>query len=1050
VRKVGQNKYLIIGLYLLFFWENGIAQPKILSDIRDIHPSETYLVSSWNSNHGLPQNTINTIAQDSKGFIWLSTFGGLVRFDGVNFKVFTSKEYPVLSSDRIVNIFIDKNDLIFIANESGQVLTFDGKKFSDITSGFDKISINYSFLGEDSKGCKYILADSLFYYFRNGRAEQIYFRKTGDLSKVNLQIGSSTQMIGDSLFVIKDQTGLLFYNGKVVKSIKVHSNGELSNSCFVNSQGYWFLKLGKLMYSKRFENINNAITLFPDRKFITIYGKGDKIIASTWERELVSIDDFKISTIQEKNRKLISLYSKLFIDKKNNYWIGTEIDGLFYIRKKFLYTLDKSFNINRLNTYPIFKSSDNSVWIGQNYGLQRIKNNKIEDLAIKKSVNLAPWGIAEDKDKNIWIASTGNGIFKYDGENSISYKNEIMPIAGNKFFSAFCDKDNNVWFGGIGYIIRYTNNQFEFFQPYASKANIFRNFIQDKDGIIWIASEEGLLKYENNYFIHVKDFKLNSARAVYIDKKNRIWIGTYGKGIAVKIGDDFHYLSEKQGLFSNIVSAIVEDGIGNFWFTSNNGLFRIRESEIDSYLGGISDEVISIHYGIDDGLSNNEFNGGCQPSWMRDNEGNLWFPSFGGPVIVDLKSLRDPETEPKVFIENLVVEEHVFSPEDKIKIPADYTNFTINFNSPSFSSPKNVKYQYRLLGSSDKWRDNNNSGSITFQKLPYGDYEFQLLVIDSYGNKSKKPVSIKFTIQSVFYETPLFYLLVSVLIIIIISILYYVRMRLAKINKMKLEALINERTISLKIAKENAEHAVEEEKIHRAKAEEENRQKIELLRIVSHDLKNPVFAIKGLTEMLLDEGSLDEEDKKIVEMIGETGDRQAQLISELLNYSRFEGSDFNLDKTEINVVSSIKRIITNFYQAAFNKNQEIQFESTKDIVIIEADATLFTQIIENLLSNAIKFSPMNKNVFVSVLSANGKVQIKIKDEGLGFSDEDKLIMFKPFVKLSALPTNGEASTGLGLSIVKRFVELNSGTITLNSIKENGSEFIIEFDEVKED
>ncbi len=1048
--KIGRNKYLIIGLYLLLFLADVFPQPKILSDIRKIHPSETYLVSSWTSNHGLPQNTINSIAQDSKGFIWLSTFGGLVRFDGVNFKVFSSKEYPALLSDRIINIFIDKNDLIFIANESGQVLTFDGKKFSDITFKFPNININYSFLGEDSKGNKYILADSIIYYYTKEKIELIDFSKSEITAKVNKLISFSPTMIGDSLFVIKDQTGLLLFNGKIVKSLKVHSKGELSNSCLVNSLGYWFLKAGKLMFSKRFENINNAISLFPDLKFISFYGKENKIIASTWDRELVSIDNFKISTIQEKNRKLISLYSKLFIDKKNNYWIGSEIDGLFFIRKKFLYTFDKSFGINRLNTYPIFKASDNSIWIGQNYGLQRIINNKIEDFAIEKTINLAPWGITEDKDKNIWLASTGNGIFKYDGKNRISYKEDINPHAGDKFFSAFCDKDNNIWFGGVGTIVRYKKNQFEFFRPYKNKANLFRNFIQDKDGIIWIASEVGLLKYDNNNFVPIKDFELNSARALYIDKNNRMWIGTYGKGIAVKIGDKFKYLSEKQGLFSNIISAIVEDGIGNFWFTSNNGLFRIRESEIDSYLSGKSNEVISIHYGIDDGLSNNEFNGGCQPSWMRDDEGNLWFPSFGGPVIVDLKSLSDPVTEPKVFIENLVVEDLVFSPEDKIKIPADYTNFTINFNSPSFSSPKNVKYRYRLIGSSDKWRDNNNAGQITFQKLPYGDYEFQLLVIDSHGNKSKKPVSIKFTIQSVFYETPLFYLLCSLLIIVIISILYYVRIRLAKIHELKLEALVNERTISLKIAKENAEHAVEEEKIHRAKAEEENRQKIELLRIVSHDLKNPVFAIKGLIEMLLDEGSLDEEDKKIVKMIGESGDRQAQLISELLNYSRYEGSDFNLDKTEINVVTSIKRIITNFYQTAHNKNQEIQFESPKDIIIIEADTILFTQIIENLLSNAIKFSPMNKNIFISVQSDNGKVQIKIKDEGLGFSEEDKLIMFKPFVKLSSIPTNGEASTGLGLSIVKRFVKLNNGTISLNSIKDKGAEFILEFDEIKED
>jgi len=1029
------------------FFGDSYTQPKILSNLRAITSSETYLLSSWNSNQGLPQNTINEIAQDKNGFIWLATFGGLVRFDGVNFKVFSSKEYPILSSDRIAHILIDKDDIIFLTNESGQLLTFDGKKFTDISSKFSKTSTYYDFLGEDSKGNKYIFADSLLYYYTKEEKKLIDFRENGKSTEVNHQICSSPQLINDTLFVIRDNKAVLLHNGSIMKEIKIQLKYELNNSCVVNSQGYWFLQSGELMYSKRFEDIKSAKSIFPGRKFISIYGKGDKIIASTWERELVNIKNFKIITVQGRNRKLISIFSNLFIDKKNNYWIGSEIDGLFYIRKRLLYTLDKSYGINRLNTYPIFKASDHSIWIGQNRGLQRIKNNKVENFEIEKSINIAPWGVAEDKNKNIWIASNGNGIFRYDGKKVFNYQAEIEPKAGNRFFSAFCDKDNNIWFGGIGKIVRYKNGKFEFFKPLSNKGNIYRYFIQDENGGIWIASEDGLLKYDNNKFVHVNDLKINSTRALYFDKKKRLWIGTYGKGIAVRIGNKFHYLTEKDGLFSNIVSTIVEDGVGNFWFTSNNGLFRIREAEIESFLNGKKDKFISIHYGIDDGLNNNEFNGGCQPNFMRDAEENLWFPSFGGPVIVNLKSLRDPISEPTAFIESLVVDDQIYNLDDKIEIPADYSNFTINFNSPSFSSPKNVKYQYRLLGGNDKWHDNGNAGQITFQKLPYGNYEFQLLVIDSHGNRSRKPVSIRFTIKSIFYETPTFYLLVSILIIAIISALYFIRMRLAKKNEMKLEALVNERTISLQIAKENAELAVEDEKIHRAKAEEENRQKIELLRFVSHDLKNPVFAIKGLAEMLLETSGLHEEDKKIIEMISEAGDRQTKLISELLNYSRFEGSDFNLEKTEINIIYYIQQLLPNLIKLAAKKNQMIKFDYKKDIFMIDADPMLFEQIIENIIGNAIKFSPKQTIIIISVQSENDKVRIKIKDEGLGFSEDDKKVMYKPFVKLSAQPTDNESSTGLGLSIAKRFVELNGGTISLISSKGNGSEFILEFDEI---
>ncbi|MFA7290497.1 MAG: HAMP domain-containing sensor histidine kinase, partial [Melioribacteraceae bacterium] len=209
-------------------------------------------------------------------------------------------------------------------------------------------------------------------------------------------------------------------------------------------------------------------------------------------------------------------------------------------------------------------------------------------------------------------------------------------------------------------------------------------------------------------------------------------------------------------------------------------------------------------------------------------------------------------------------------------------------------------------------------------------------------------------------------------------------------------------------------------------------------------------AINGLTELLLEDESLNEEGKEIVEMIGEAGNRQKELITRLLHYSHFEGGDFNLEMSEVNVVYSINKILPNFMLTAENKNQKIQFNYNNEETLISADNLLFSEIIENLLSNAIKYSPPNRNIFIDVLKVRSKVQINIRDEGPGFSEDDKIKMYKPFVKLSAQPTGGELSTGLGLSIVKRLTELNKGTITLVSTQRHGSEFILEFDEVKED
>lgn len=1030
------------------FFRSGYSQPKILTEIRQIPSSEKYLTSSWTSSQGLPQNTINKIAQDSKGFIWAATFGGLVRFDGINFKVYSVKEYPGLISDRIRNIFIDSKDNIWISTESHKLIIFDGKIFKNASLHIPTSTLQIVPMVETSKGGVYLSIDSLLYYHKDGKIELVKTKNDKKNQSLLWNLTASPILNNDTLFVIQDNLLALVYEGKEIKSLYPNLEPAYSNSCVYNKYGYWFIQGRELYHSKTFEGLLNPRRVFPERTFIAIYGRGDDIIAGTHDNDIVLIRDKELSVIESNNNKMVTIYTNYFIDKEKNYWIGTELNGLFYIKRKFLYTLDQSYGINTLNTYPILKASDGSIWIGQNIGLQRIDKGKVYSYKPDDNNSITTWGLAEDREKNIWIASNGNGIWKYDGKNFEKIKNKTNRYQNLNNFSAFCDKDNRVWIGRKGSIARFSNGNDKYFDPNNNINNLYLNFVQDDEGIIWVASNDGVFKFENGKFFIDKGLSLEYSRTLYIDSKKRLWSGSYGNGIKIKSNNKYISLTEKEGLYNNVISAIVEDGIGNYWFTSNKGIFKIQSTQVDNYLYGKADKVISIKYGEEEGILNTEFNGGCQPSWMKDDEGNLWFPSFGGAIIVDVKALANSTTQPEVIIESLATKDSIYYPSEKIILPSIYSNFTITYKSPSFSSPQNVKFKYRLKGLENEWHDNGNKREITFQKLPYGDYEFEVIVTDSYGNSSKKASTIKFRVDSIFYETPLFYIIVSLFIITIISFLYLNKLRLAKKDAAKLETLVNERTISLQNAKEDAERLANEEKILRSQAEEENRQKIELLRIVSHDLKNPVFAIKGFTEILLEDDSFDEEKKEIITMIGEAGERQKELITQLLNYSRYEGGDFVLDKSRVNIINVMNKILPHFIQIAANKNQEIHFTYEKNEMMILTDQTFFSQIIENILSNAIKYSPKNTNIFISVQSGNEKVLIMIKDEGPGFREEEKKIMYKPFVKLSAQPTDGESSTGLGLSIVKRFVELNGGSILLNSTYGYGSEFILEFDEVK--
>jgi signal transduction histidine kinase/ligand-binding sensor domain-containing protein len=1040
---VKKINFPIIIIWLLILISNEYSQPKVISSLGKGDNLKNYVLSTWNSKNGLPQNSVMAVQQDKNGFLWLATYDGLVRFDGTNFKLYSVKDYPELKSNRLITIYLDSKNTIWISNELGRILTFDGKVFKDLTDEF-KTRFLYVFnIVGDSNGTVYLRSTEKLLTYSNGKASYVKFGNSTPAASD--YVYSISKMANDTMLVFRQGFVHKILRGKIVETLDF-GNISVFNAIWTED-GYYYNENFHLFFSKTFKGLKHAQRLNAPERRVNLFYFGKKMYATTLGKGIYEIMPTGSKRILSKEEVPFKI-NCIFKDKEDNLWIGTGVNGLMILRTKFLYTLNKSFGIVEPNTYPILRASDNTIWIGQNYGLQRIVGNKILSYTDKYGFyNNSVWGLAEDKEKNIWVAVNGGSLFRFNGKYFEDLGDSIKKEASTLLFSLFNDSKNRMWIGSVDCITKYENKKYFFYHPSSHQKNIFRNFLEDENGTIWTASDQGVLKYTGTNFELQKEFDTKMARALYIDKKKRLWVGTYGNGIIIKDNGKIYKLYKNNGLFSDIVSAIVEDGAGNFWFTSNSGIFRIKETSIDKYLKGEQQFVTSINYGYEEGLENTEFNGGCQPNWMRDKENNLWFPSFAGPVILQTSALRESSFQSKIFIENLTVGSKVFYPDEEIVLPSDYSRFTINFNAPAFSSSNNVQFRYKLSGIDEDWVDIGNQRSITFQKLPYGNYEFELLASDNKGNLSSKPSVIKFSVKGKVYETPFFYMFLLLVLLSGVAYLFNLRLKLGKKREEKLEKIVIERTQSLKLAKDDAENLALEEKTLRSKTEEEVRQKNELLRIVSHDLKNPVSAIIGFAEILLEDGNLNYEDKEIVVMMQDASERLRELISQLLNYSRFDGENFSIHKSGIIVREDVEKIVKRFEIQAGKKEQRIIRNYSGDHAMINVDGLLFSQIMENLLSNAIKYSPYKKDINVWIREENAKMLIGVKDNGQGFSEKDKKNMYKPFVKLSSQPTGGELSSGLGLTIVKKFVELNEGTLELTSEKGAGSEFIISFDKV---
>ncbi len=222
-----------------------------------------------------------------------------------------------------------------------------------------------------------------------------------------------------------------------------------------------------------------------------------------------------------------------------------------------------------------------------------------------------------------------------------------------------------------------------------------------------------------------------------------------------------------------------------------------------------------------------------------------------------------------------------------------------------------------------------------------------------------------------------------------------------------------------------------------------NMEKNEIINIVSHDMKNPIGAVRGLAELVKSDFAEPNQVPDIMGQIIQTSDRMLELVRNLLDINRLESGMVQLSKYSFDIEPLISTTIALYRLQAESKNITIQYSQEALSSLVLADEQAIMQVLDNLISNAIKYSPFDKSIFIRLKSSTYALRIEIQDEGEGISHSDMPKLFGKFARLSARPTGGEHSTGLGLSIVKKMVEAMNGKVWCESELGQGATFIVE-------
>ena len=1014
---------------------------------------------------GLSQSTVETIYQDSKGYIWIGTNDGLDRYNGYEFKHYKHDKYDKnsIANNYIVDIIEDKNGYIWVSTIGG---------LSRINPDKDEIKN---------------------YYSKEDR---------GNLSNSNLWQLLCTK---DNRLIASTIDGLNVYDKNKDKFTRIlYKEGELPSQYIysleedINGHIWVGTDNGLVELDKDLNIVKSYQDAIGDSDVYNVYddSKGN-IWVCTLDNGLfkINLDDKSVENYKNNNSK-ISIPSNnvrdIISDSEGKLWIATD-KGLCtfdYEREEFITYNKKSYQSNSLIDDEIFcllKDSSGLIWIGTYSGISRFNPNSnfthfkldpYEDNSISGNVI---HGIYEDDDKTLWIGTNESGVNIINGE-SIKHLNKENSNIVSDLIEDITGFKNYIFIGtneGLSVLVKNDKTAKNYtITNYTTKdglpSNKIRSLFIDSKGYLWIGTNKGLAILDTNnnkiiditYILDEMGVSDKFIRAVYEDSKGNYYIGCFLEGGLIKINpntkeykiyknienddssisnnsiryinedlygnilvgtshginilnlstDKFNHYTEKDGLINNTIYGILVDKNNGIWMSTNAGISKLS-----------TEDATFKNFTITDGLQSNEFNG---RACFKSKDGNMYFGGINGFNVFNSQDIELSTFEPKVIFDNFEINGTNKKDISNIKFKSNENNIKINFFTNDYKNTKTTQYYYKLEGLENEW-NMTNSNSLVFANLGSGDYTLKIKTITQHGVMSDES-SVHFTINPPIWRSN--YAICIYLILIIISILRYMH----KVNT--LDRLVNERTNKLRKEMEKNEQLFK-----KVLSLEQNKNNYFVN--LSHELRTPLNVLSSINQLIKEFTKKDnfitpEKLSYYMGIMDRNCSRLLSLINNLIDHTKIENNSYIINKKDEDIVYLVEETVLDMKDYIEEKGLELIFDTDVEEKVIRCDKVDIERCIINLVGNAVKFTPEGGLIEVLLQDLDDKVKIIVKDNGIGISEENQKVIFDRFNQVVDESSEQKGGSGLGLTITKQLITLHNGEIYVESEVGVGSEFII--------
>lgn len=741
-----------------------------------------YGFQSWQTDSGLPQNTVHAIVQGREGFLWIATEGGLVRFDGTAFTVFDRANTPALPSDLMDGLAEDASGAVWISTSGGLAVLRNGRIAAfGAAWGIPATQVWRAWPQPGSKTVWVLTAAGLYRIENGGRAQPVdlgaaeltenSMMSAGRDGTVWLGTGAglmrksadgSFQPVGASgevLAVAADssgrgwagmRSGLEVCAESACHPVAPASGGGAVRALAAGEAGQMWVGTDDGLYrianGIEKKSVEGPVSfLFRDREGM--------IWAGTARGLLRIAPDGSRSLLAREN----DLYLAAAEDREGDLWLGTASDGLAVLRDRKFSTITAEDGLTQEDVLALAQARDGDVWVATNGGgLNVWHDGRFRSITTAQGLaSNVVLSVAAAPDGQIW-AGTPDGLNAIRGGRIRTFTT-ADGLADDFIRSLHVEADGTLWIGTSHGLSHYKDGRFTTWTTLDGLgSDLIGAMTSGRDGRLWIGTLGGLTLFDDGRFRNFTTsdgLSGNVVTSLYAGSGGDLWIGTNASGLSLLSdgASGTRIVPVRLAQLPRRVLGILGDNRGYLWLSSSSGVYRVRRDALAGFArGGPAPRVM--RFGVADGMRISECSSGGHPAALRLRDGELWFATLKGIAHVDPARMPLNRVPPPVVIERVTVDDVPRALLDSLTVKPGHSHYEFDYAGLSFVAPQKVEYRYQLEGFDRSWVDAGTRRAAYYTNLPHGRYVFRVMARNNDGVWSAAPVTVALVIEPHFYQ----------------------------------------------------------------------------------------------------------------------------------------------------------------------------------------------------------------------------------------------------------------------------------------------------------